>query len=564
MATTSAKRSKYLSDKDYEKLIAWELDNRNTINRLIEQGDKYDGIIEALQNAVDSPNDPYNDKNDIHVTIPCLGDAEYGELILRVVDQGASLLKEYKTIHDFVYAKKSISPKGDLDIGQNGQGMAQYQKISLTQRMTTRTDEMMYRFFIVPSENEESRISYTTPIDHPILPQYEKEFDMYEGGTMVEWFDAYEDASDIDVRKVVNKARETFGWRLMVASETRIIINRIPIEIPEYLAGHEKDVKFFGRLGVRTITRDGIPKKVNPEVKGFIVEDKKKGSGKIVIHVKGYRICEIESGIDKAGTMYINCDQLHYILTPTRMGFTDDSFIEALKAFCRKEMRILPDIQDDTQKSERKEAKSLKEILSKGLGSYLERFMKHQKIQGIAKTKQQAMIDPNGNDSAGYATATGTTLEPLECELCHHKMYKSKKWMKKCDCKCHIRKPLGPPVDTGTVGENGTVDGRIEQTDDQEISKGFSVKFRDKEGFPFMEVFTETRTLWICKKDRLYDFCIRGVSPKLSAERTAPYMAEVAYNLEHPKAWQEEDYHTFMSNLHNYTLDILESLGKEF
>jgi hypothetical protein len=563
MATTPpTKKSKYLQDKDYINPIPWKLNNAGTFNRLIEQGDRYDGIIEGVQNPVDSPNDPYKDENEIRITIPLIDMPEYGELVMRIVDHGASLLKEYAKIGDFINAEKSVSLKGELDIGQNGQGMAQYQKISMTQRITTRCDKtgMMYRFFIIPSTNPEFRIMYTVPEDGPIYLK-EDEWNLHHEGTMVEWFDKYEGSADIDVRKAINKIREIFGWRMMEVPNMKILVNDENVELPEYLEGRPRGrAPFLGRLGNRMVSRDNIPHLVNPEVRGFAVVDKQKGRGMIVVHAKGYKVAEIHSGLNKAGTLFINCDQLAWILTANRKGFNDDKFIEDLKVHCRLWMKDIPDMKDDTIKSERKEYKSVQEITSKILTPYIEKYAKHLRIGAQKNKKESMLVNPEGKDSAGYPTYPPKPPQVLKtCAICGHKMIKSDEMREECKCKCH--KANKPPVNTNVTGtENVSHDGKAEGKDNKNTNKGFSTVYVNTG--PFMNFIKEIRCLNINKLDKLYKFCIKNVSHKLQSERLAPYLAEIVMELEHPNAFIEDPYEKYIEQLHGYTIDILESLGE--
>src|SRR4051812_18643940 len=129
MATIGRRYSSVLKDEDFTNTIAWDLDKAKIFKKLEDLGDVYDNILEVVQNALDSKEDPLTEPNEIHIRIPQQGDPNFGKYLLEVEDHGEGLTCDYKdkNIMHFLNHKKGDSPKAGnkKKTGQFGIAMIQ-------------------------------------------------------------------------------------------------------------------------------------------------------------------------------------------------------------------------------------------------------------------------------------------------------------------------------------------------------------------------------------------------------------------------------------------------------
>jgi hypothetical protein len=528
-------------------LIPILLDQKSTMNRLIEQGDKYDAIIETVQNAIDSAKNPYTDKNEIQIQFdPMAGN---DEIVLSIRDNGASLLKEYSTINDFVTAKKSISLKGHLDIGQNGQGMVQMHAATQVQEIITMTgtnidNDHIYQFYMIKSleTDTESRLSFTQPIPYSVTQKNMEKLNIWKQGTLINFLKPHEGAEPIDPKIAINRIRDTFGWRMVQCPNMDItysvigkskeladgMIKAKSIEPPSYLK--EKSAKdlnrFIGPLGKRLVHRDGIPIEINPMVKGFLVKEKS-GKGDIVIHVMGYKITTISSGMQKRGTLYINCDELKYVLNPTRKGFTNAEIIEELANHCRREFRDCEDIVTD--KFDQRKEKSILQRINKMMSPLMTKWLKELKTRiGEDKNPIDGLpIKSLGNHRQTNCGTGGDVHVPIDLV------------------------PKLPPIGDPPEDPDDPNITKVRRTNwDENKNRGVFEHVevnRTSESDDLLSFDRTTNTLIIYSKNKAYDFCCY---PSFQDDRCVPHFARMYLKLQNENLSKEE-YEKKLFSLHN-------------
>jgi hypothetical protein len=537
------------SEYNYSKkdLIPILLDQKSTMNRIIDQGDKYAGVIETIQNAIDSANDPYKDHNEIDIYFNPHASNDDPFLIIR--DKGASLLKQYNSIDDFIHAKKSISNKGDLEIGINGQGMAQMHATSLVQQIITMTGnnldtDHIFEFEMVPSRetDTESRISYTRPEQYSVTINNMSKLRIYDRGTIVKFLYPHPEAEPINPKIAIDRVREIFGWRMVQCPNMKIsyaiegknkrdnngYLVYKTIEVPSYLKGKTaKDVDhLIARVGTRTIHRDGIPKKINPEVRGFLVKEQS-GKGDIVIHVMGYRVCTVPSGELKKGTLYVNCNELKYILTPTRKDFTDRETIEELINHCRREFRDCEDIVTD--KFNQRKEKSILQRINKMMSPLMTKWLKELKTRiGEDKDPIDGLpIKSLGNHRQTNCGNGGDVHVPIDLV------------------------PKLPPIGDPPEDPDDPNITKVRRTNwDENKNRGVfeHVEINNTSDSDDLLSFDRTtNTLIIYSKNKAYDFCM---VPSLQDDRCVPHFARMFLKLQNENLSKEE-YEKKLFSLHN-------------
>ncbi len=548
-----------------EDFIPWDYDRVNTGRRLREQGTIYDAINEVVQNAVDSAAKPLLDNNNVLITIPCLGDPDYGRILLRVQDFGKGVTRDYDgNIFAFLRGKKSVSPKADYEdtIGRNGVGMVQYLKISKEQIVTTMDDKMIYRFKIVL--DEQGGIGYTLPEQEPISEESKHRFNIFTQGTIVEFLKSYANQLDIEPRKAVNEIKKKFGWRMMMNNGLQILVNEIRLEVPDYLE-NRKPI-WLCRLAKAMIENsNGKLVERNPDVYGFLYEDKQ-GVGNIKIHVKGYYIQEYNFAAKRCSGA-INVDYLG--IDTSRKTITDEKMLADLERHMMQLMAKFPNIKTDNEKVNEKKQRKIGEMINKMLSKYNlpKRWMLNEVDKLRKKTEQ--LGDKKGNDVAGYGiNESEKHLEKFQkCELCDHMKLRSKKWRKICKCECHAR-IRSENKHIMRVGIDGTDLTRRESDSDEDKKnkRNIALHFND-EMDPVEELLTAhpmQSFIEVNEKNKLFDYCFLEVKSEIEIiRRITPFLATIVMDAEHPTYIHEvQELKEFRQMHSKYYTEMLAEIGE--
>jgi len=465
--TTEPRKSSILTDDDYKMAKTWKINQASVARYFRDQGGIYEGILEAVQNAIDSPHNVEIDFNRIDIKIPCIGDSDFKRLVFSVRDMGGSVTKDTNgDIQRFINAEKAISPKEQqVSRLRFGVGMYQFGAVCESQVIISQDKQFIYRIPIL--YDKDGMPAYGAWSIHTITKENQVKFNIFHEGTLIEGYDPFADAIDIEPMKLARRVQETFGWALMLQPKTDLWINEvIHVDLPPYLKGHQ--AKFIARLKRTKITLpNGQRMVVDPEVTGFIHADSK-GRGTLQVHCNRYYVDEIKFA-DKRFSGAINIDGMP--TDPARRIMKDEKMRIDLEEHIRNLTKHFPDIVSDSSEIGEKKARSIEEELNKRLEQF--DLIKAQILQYETQKKNriEAQGDLHGDAVPGYRKQITEPLSyeqrpELECPICHHKMIKSKKWMKRCPCECHIRKPQGEPKERGRCGPDGTTPVMIE---DQKI-----------------------------------------------------------------------------------------------
>ncbi len=553
--TTEQRKSSVLTDDDYRVAKVWRF-NPGAVARLVrDQGGIYEGILEAVQNAFDSPFDKYQDENPIIIKIPLLGDKEYRTLVASVHDFGAGITRDTEgQIQKFLNREKGLSPKPpEKGVRRFGIGMAQFPAVSATQIIFSRDREFIYRIPILQTDDGPAYGDWTF---HKITRDNEIKFNMFACGTRVEFVDPHENMIDIEPMKLAKMIRQTFGWRLMLQPKTTVTINEIiKVDLPEYL----RDLKprFICRLNrARIADPNGRIKVVDPEVTGEIYADQK-GRGMIHVHAGGYYIGEMKFA-DKRCSGAINIDEMP--TDPSRRLMINESMKQDLEKHIVNEMKHFPDLPTDNDRFDEKKRQSMSELINKSLSQFnLPKLFKDQYKEQKRK-RIEALGDPNTEGKPGYPKPENKPPQELEtCELCNHLKTKSKRMRKKCDCPCHIPRKKGPDTKIGTASSEGQISIMVEENDllNEQISSQLQFKSVREEGERLVRI--SSGVIRVNELHPIFDTVFKDKASK-GFRNMAHFLAGEVMDIIHPNALADMTLEEFRNTQERITTKIIQAV----
>jgi len=555
--TTEPRKSSVLTDNDYRLAKTWTFNQASIARNIKNQGGIYEGLLEAVQNGIDSPLDPDNDYNRIDITVPLLGDKDYGVLVASVRDLGGSVTKDYGgSITKFINSEKAISPKSRKGIHRFGEGMIRFPSVSATQLIISQDKEYIYRIPILL--DRDGIPAYGDWSFHKITPETQAEFNIFHMGTLVSFFDPYENMIDIDTMKLGKTIRQTFGWRLLLQPKTEIWINNIiKVDLPEYLRGRKP--AFMCRLKRTKVTdSNGEQRVVDPEVTGFVFYDKD-GRGVLHVHAGGYYIGEVKYA-DKRFSGAINIDEMP--TDTSRRVMIHESMKQDLEQHILEITKHFPDIPTGKEELGEKRHKSLTEIINKILDQFNIPKLQIENYEAEKRKRIEILGDPNADERPGYRkpnpNPTPTVLKI--CDLCGHLNKKSRKMRKKCSCECHIPRDRKPNEHVSTVGENGNIPVLVEEEDITKIKKHSQLDVKPTEGKPY-ERFIEIRTGYVSintKNPLFIPLVLKEKNMNKAVKNIIYFLAGEMMDLKHPNALTEMTLAEFRKTEEDYVMKMID------
>lgn len=535
MTAQEPKKSNYITDEDRKVAKPWKYDQASVAKMVKEEGGIYEGILEAVQNAIDSPEDPDNDINRIDILIPTKADEQYDEVVAIVRDQGGSITKDYGgDIEKFLNATKAISPKPRRKgFKRFGQGMGQYSAVSQDQIIDSfdTKKNVIYRIPIV--QLPDGQLGYGHWIFEVATPEVQAKYELTQSGSDILFVNPYPDMPRPDPMLLARKIRDTFGWRLMLQPNTDLWINHgIHIDLPDWLK--DKQPRFIRRLKRQKV--DG--KNVDAEVTGVIYYDPK-GKGILQVHAGGYYIGPFDTETNKRFSGAVNIDEM-----PTdrsRRVMIHEAMRLDFKEQMKEETKHYPDMPSPTDEGL---SEKNKKILTEGLNRMLEPFnlpkifIENYKEQ--KRKREEQMRNPNGKTENGYRKPEEKEPQELEmCELCDHLKKKSKEMRAKCSCKCHETRPKGPDKEKKKVGDVGDTVCLTETIDPEDLQKRHEIKINfSDDPSPDRFVILRTGYVQVETKHDLFNPLVRDDKKDMMKvlQNLAPFLATQIMDLKFPTA----------------------------
>lgn len=379
---TEHRKSDVLTDNDYKCGKPWKYDEKSLVKRTIGLGGPYEGLLEGMQNAFDSPIDRLKDKLRIDVTIPLPDMAGYGRLIARIKDTGGSVTKDFGgRIQGYIDLIRAISPK---DEHRFGIGMGQYFNISQTVVITSMDDKYIYRIpHFLNSEGLPETGDWTFDT---ISEETMEKYHIYAKGTMVEWFDPYGNVPVLSPVKLGHMIKKTFGWKMLEQENTEIFINGDKLEVPEELKG--KKIRFICKLKRQEVVKpNGKVIKVDPVVMGCI-EANSKGTGNLEIYADGgYYFNKEKFGHKRFGGFA--CIDAMPLDTSRHVVIHEAMWIDFYEHII-EETKHFPDVPTDDTVSE-KQKKSLSDMVNKVIKQFNIPKLQIKKLEEQKKKRKEVL-----------------------------------------------------------------------------------------------------------------------------------------------------------------------------
>lgn len=288
--------NKYIDTESDTDGIPWALDEGEMYQRMLESGtDVYEGILEAVQNSIDSILPPISELGNMTkeqadllpntISIVLSGQDEGNNTGLVIMDNGLSICKDYNyNIIKFIRAAKGKSPKSahPYSIGRKGVGMFQLLQVAKKIRVVTcdlKNNGCIYTFniFIAKRNGKEYPHFSKDPEIVAATSENMKRFGIQNNGTALYFEELNPDAKEITAKQIVDKIRLSFGLVMARKKNLRISVNDKYVSIPEQLVKHpEQHLQFI------VDTKNGN----QFELSGNIYPDEH-GTGRLWIYAKG-------------------------------------------------------------------------------------------------------------------------------------------------------------------------------------------------------------------------------------------------------------------------------------
>lgn len=540
-------------DEDYKNLKAWQYDSDALIQHSMRLGGIYEGILEAVQNALDSPDDRFEDYLRIDITIPFVNMPEYGEFIARVQDTGGSITKDFDgQIAGYIDFVRAISPKKEH---RWGFGMGQYFNVGQKFVIVSMDDELIYR---IPSVLNERGSPANGKYTVKSISESEKEkHGIYNKGTIITWTKPWGNATEINLMKLANKIRETFGWRMLEQQRTEIFINGVKLALPDILQG--KEVGFICKLNPHEIKTPKGMIRVNPVVVGFI-EKNSKGTGHLEVYAGGGYYYRKYKFAHKRFSGAISINEMTLDVSRTKVD--DESMWLDLEQHIIEYTKHFPDIPLDDTVSE-KQQKSMSEVLNKVLKRFNIPKLQILKLELEKKKRREVtgiVVDVGPIKGYPKSKEKDQTEIPL-CDLCGHRQVKNTKGKRKgCECDCHIPRPKGPNEEHGVVilDENGISVMVEDAQDNQKDRSGIKLRLLPdppESNPPLLELGSQGN-LDIYEYNPLF----KRLDLVKHTENIFPYLAHAIIDLEHPDAATEKSPGEYRKMIQDYTIGMLDDM----
>lgn len=551
--TQEVKKSSVLTDDDYRAQKTWTYNAENLARQTVNLGGPYQGILEAVQNALDSPKDPERDYNKIEITIPMLGDSEYKRVVARIRDLGESVTKLHNgNISGYINAEKAVSLKGN---DRFGLGQSQYINVSPTILQISQDDNLIYKIPIF--KNKDGLPTWGNYIVKPITAEYQKKYNIFHKGTVLEWYDPYENMPDLNPFKVGKEIQKTFGWKMMKYKNTEIYINDQRLEIHEDLRDHE--IRWICNLEAQIVEYpNGKTEKVSPKVEGFIYYDKK-GRGMLRTHAGGgYYIDNIRYA-EKRFSGAINI--IGMPIDVARRMMTHEAMKLDLEKHILELTKSYPDIPKEGEDITTKQEKGISNYLNKVLSPFNLPKKLIEKLEIERKKRIEEQGDPTGDDYNGYPKPKPKDNYVGECQLCGHFRIKNLNGVRAgCKCKCHIPRPKAIDKKKKRAGENGdtTILREIEERNDKNKPKSLEIiplRGRSEED-PLLEL-TSSGQLGYNPKNPLFKFYEMDNSKNYKAWH--PHLTSLMMDFEYPQGMLEMGIQEFRKLEQQIEIKIMEA-----
>jgi hypothetical protein len=537
------------TDPDYQDLKVWQYDQDALIKQSINLGGPYEGILEAVQNALDSPMDRFHDYNRIDITIPQVDMPDYGKFIARVSDTGGSITKDFEgQIAGYISFIRAISPKKEHRFGV---GMGQYFNVAPKFVMTSMDDALIYRIpNVLTSSGRPATGNWTQTV---ISPKSKEKYNIFSKGTVIEW---YGKTSELSPTKVGHLIQKTFGWRMLEQERTDVFINGMKLALPDSLK--DKHVKFICKLNQHEVLTPKGMIKVNPVVVGFIYKNNK-GTGHLEVYAGGGYYFKREKFAHKRfdGAIYIQ----EMPFDTSRHTITHESMWLDLERHIKEETKHFPDIPEDDSVTE-KQHKSMSDVINRVLKRFNIPKLQILKFESDKKKRIEEKGTPiEDGILVGYQKHISQKPVVQLCDLCGHYMVKNTRGKRKgCTCDCHIPRPKGPDKEHGTVILEGEIPVMIEEDNIQNRKERSELQVRlvkDSIGSnpPFLELLPDGY-LDIHTGNPLFT----RLDIVKHVENIFPFLANIVVDLEHPDAFTEQSPPEYRKLIEDYTIQMLDDV----